>query len=78
MDQYEISKVNLDKRKYICFELFEVWVLNLSLKEETIKNIHNQNVAELVHYIIVFYTQESGTCFSDTGILVGILLFRVA
>ena len=70
MDQYEISKVNLDKRKYICFELFEVWVLNLSLKEETIKNIHNQNVAELVHYIIVFYTQESGTCFGDTGILV--------
>ena len=70
MDQYEISKVNLDKRKYICFELFEVWVLNLSLKEETIKNIHNQNVAELVHYIIVFYTQELGTCFGDTRILV--------
>ena len=23
------------------------------------KNIHNQNVAELAHYIIVFYTQES-------------------
>ena len=22
------------------------------------KNIHNQNVAELAHYIIVFYTQE--------------------
>ena len=34
------------------------------------KNIHNQNVAELTHYIIVFYTQESGTCFGDTGILV--------
>ena len=33
-------------------------------------NIHNQNVAELAHYIIVFYTQESGTCFGDTGILV--------
>ena len=70
MDQYEISKVNLDKRKYICFELFEVWVLNLSLKEETIKNIHNQNVAELVHYIIVFYTQESSTWFDNTEILV--------
>ena len=34
------------------------------------KNIHNQNVAKLAHYIIVFYTQESGTCFGDTGILV--------
>ena len=34
------------------------------------KNIHNQNMAELVNYIIAFYTQESGTCFSDTGILV--------
>ena len=34
------------------------------------KNIHNQNVAELVQYIIVFYTQGLGTCFGDTGILV--------
>ena len=34
------------------------------------KNILNQNVAELVHYIIVFYTQELGTCFGDTKILV--------
>ena len=34
------------------------------------KNIHNQNVAELADYIIVLYTQESGTCFGDTGILV--------
>ena len=34
------------------------------------KNFHNQNVAELVHYIIVVYTQELGTCFGDTGILV--------
>ena len=34
------------------------------------KNIHNQNVAELVHYIIVFYMQRLGTCFGDTGILV--------
>ena len=70
MDWYEISEVNLGKSEYICFELFEVWVLNFSLKEETMKNIHNQNVAELTHYIIVFYTQESGTCFGDTGILV--------
>ena len=57
MDQYEISEVNLGKNEYICFELFEAWVLNFSLKEETMKTIHNQNVAELVHYIIIFYTQ---------------------
>ena len=31
------------------------------------KNIHNQNRAELAHYIIVFYTQESGNCFGNTG-----------
>ena len=75
MGRFEISEVNLGKKKYICFELFEVWVLNLSLKEETMKNIHNQNVAELAHYIIVFYTQGLGTCFGDTGILVEHLLF---
>ena len=34
------------------------------------KNIHNQNVAELARYIIVFYTQESAICFGETGILV--------
>ena len=34
------------------------------------RNTHNKNVAELVHYIIVFYMQEFGTCFGDTGILV--------
>ena len=57
MDQYEISEVNLGKNEYICFELFEVWVLNFSLKEETMRTIYNQNVAELVHCIIIFYTQ---------------------
>ena len=57
MDQYEISEVNLGKNEYICFELFDVWVLNFSLKEETMRTIHNQNVAELVHCIIIFYTQ---------------------
>ena len=70
MDQYEISEVYLSKSGYICFELFEVWALYLSLKEENMKNIRNQNVAELVHYIIVFYTQGLGTCFGDAGILV--------
>ena len=33
-------------------------------------NIHNQNVAKLAHYIIVFYAQKLGTYFGDTGILV--------
>ena len=56
MDRYEISEVNLDKSEYIYFKLFKVWVLNFSLKEETVKDIHNQNFAELVHYIIVIYT----------------------
>ena len=55
MDRYEISKVNLGKNEYICFELFEVWVyFFFSLKEETMKNIHNQNVPESLHCIIVF------------------------
>ena len=66
MDLYEISEAYLSKSEYICFELFEVW----ALKKETIKNIHDQNVAELMHYIIVFCTQGLGTCFDETGILV--------
>ena len=66
MDLYEISEAYLSKSEYICFELFEVW----ALKKETIKNIHDQNVAELMHYIIVFCTQGLGTCFGETGILV--------
>ena len=56
MFRYEISEVNLDKSEYIYFKLFKVSVFNFSLKDETMKDIHNQNVAELVHYIIVFYT----------------------
>ena len=39
------------------------------------RNIHNQNGAELPHYIIAFYTQELGICFGDTGILVQQLFF---
>ena len=38
------------------------------------KNIHIQNATALVQYIIVFYMQELGTCFGDTGILVQHLL----
>ena len=62
MDRYEISELNLGKNEYICFEF--------SLKEEIMRNIHNQNVAELVHYIIAFYTQRLGTCLGNTEILV--------
>ena len=54
MDRHEISKVNLGRHKYICFDFFEVWSLDFSLKEEAMKNIHNINVAELGHCIIVF------------------------
>ena len=54
MDQYEISEVNLGKNEYICIELFEVWSLIFSLKEKTMKNIHNRNITELAHYIIFF------------------------
>ena len=57
MDPSEISKANLGKSEYIYFELFEIWVSNFSLKEKTMRNIHNQNMAELAQYIIVFYTQ---------------------
>ena len=70
MDRYEISEVNSGKNKYICFELFEVLILNRSSKEETMRNIHNQNVAKLVHCIIAIYTQKLATCFGDTGILI--------
>ena len=65
MDRYEIFEVNLGKNEFICFELFEVSVLNFSLKEEIMRNIHVQHVAKLSHYIIVFYTQELGTCFGN-------------
>ena len=68
MDRHEISEVNLSKKEYISFEFFKV--LNFSLKEETMRNIYNQNKTELAHYIIVFYTQGLGTCFGKGGNLV--------
>ena len=34
------------------YELFQILILNFSLKEKTMRNINNQNVAELAHYII--------------------------
>ena len=70
MDQYEISEVNLGKNEYICYGFLELRVLNFFQKEETMRNIHNQNVAELAHCIIVYYIQELGTCFGDRRILV--------
>ena len=76
MDRYEILEVNLGINEYICFEHFEVWILNFSLKQETMKNIYNKNVTKLAHYIIVFYSQGLGTCFGDTGILVEHLFFQ--
>ena len=69
MDQNEISEVN-SGRKYICFDFFDVWALNFSLKEKTIRNIHNQTVDKLVDDITVFYTQGLGTCYGDKGDLV--------
>ena len=70
MDWYEISEVNLSKNKNICFAYFEFCVLNFSIKEETTRNIHNQNVVEIADCITVFCTQELGTCLGDTEILV--------
>ena len=46
MNRYETSEENLRKNEYI---RFVVWVLNFSLKEETMRIIHNRDVAELVH-----------------------------
>ena len=70
MDQYKISVINLGKNEFICYKFFEVWFLSFSLKEETMKNIHNQNMAELTHCIRVFLRQELGICFFDKKILV--------
>ena len=67
---YFSKEVKLVKNEYIHFELFKVCFLNLSLKEESMRNILNQIVTELARYIIVIYRQELCTCFVDTGILV--------
>ena len=39
------------------------------------RNTHNRNGAQLAHWIIFFYTQELGTCFANTGILVRLSFF---
>ena len=56
MDGYEIWEVYLGKSEYIGLIFLRFMFLNIYLKEGTMKNIYNQNVAELAHYIIVFYT----------------------
>ena len=58
MDRYQISEVNLGKTKYICFELFEVLSFKFFFKRGNQEEHPYQNVTELVHYIILFYTQE--------------------
>ena len=52
MNRYETLEVNLGKNEYICFELFEVWVLSFSLKEETMRNIHNRNMAKFSNSLL--------------------------
>ena len=47
MDWCKILEVNLGNNEYICSELFKVWFSNFPLKEETMNNILNRNVAEL-------------------------------
>ena len=76
MVQYEILEVNLGKNEYICFDLFEVCFLVFSSKEETMRNIHNRNAAELAYCIIFFLMQEICTYFVNTRILVWSLFSR--
>ena len=66
MDRYQISEVNLSKSKYICFELFKVLSFKFFFKRGNQEEHPYQNVTELVHYIIIFYTQEldCGTLFT--------------
>ena len=53
MIRYKVLEVNLGKNEYISFELFEIWVLNFSVEEKTMRNIYNQNVTKLAQYLIV-------------------------
>ena len=41
------------QNEFVCFEIFEVWVLHFSLKGHIMRNIYNQIVAELAHCVIV-------------------------
>ena len=53
MNQHEVSDLNLDKNKCICFELSDIWFLNFSFKRQNHRSIHNRNVVELAHCIVV-------------------------
>ena len=48
---------SVTNRKPVYFS--KVWWIDIPLKEETMKNIHNQNVAGLAHCIIVFLQQKT-------------------
>ena len=48
MDGYKISEVNLAKSEYICFKLQKFDFQFFSLKEKTMMNIHDQNMAQRI------------------------------
>ena len=66
MDWFEILEINVGKRKSedVCLVVFKVWFSNFSSKEETMRKIHDWNVAELVYWIIVYQTHELGIYFA--------------
>ena len=65
MDRNEISVVNVCKNEHICLELFQVWVLNFSLKDEQ----PSSKCGWISAFCNIFYMQGLGTCFVHTGIL---------
>ena len=69
MDRYEMSKANLCKKGYIFLGVFEVLLLNFSLTEETMRNIHNINVTNLAHCKSLLHAGVT-QLFCPTGILV--------
>ena len=52
MNRYETLEVNLGKKEYICFELFEVWVLNFSLREETMRCEWSACVSSILEWMV--------------------------
>ena len=53
MDWYEISEENLGKNEEIVLSFLKS-DFQIFLQKETLRNISDQNVAELLHVIIVF------------------------
>ena len=66
---WELGGKLRQKRRHL---FWDFWSLSFKFffKKKIMRNIDNQNVAKLAHYITVFYTQRLGTCFGDTRILV--------